>query len=146
MADVHIPMRGAKGVALPPVCAISGERADGAVSIRSRRSWTRPRRHTMQVPLSDRVFTKWARRQNIHIKARVLAAVLASLAVAVAFRNGLVAIALLAASGVVHVLDLRAERAAASLRPSLDAEDGDLVLRGVHDAFAAAVAAQQVDD
>ena len=139
MAEVVVSLQQAIDGTLPHVCAISGEAADGAVPMKLGRSATKWRAPTVRIPLSEKVFRKWSRRQNVHIKARVLAAVLASLAVIVAFRNGLLGIAFLVASGAVHVLDLRSERAAVGLQPLLERHQDELHLSGVHESYVEAV-------
>lgn len=138
MAEVLVPLEVALDGALPPVCAITGKSADGAVSVSLGRSARKWRARTVRVPLSDDVFRKWSRRQNMHIKARAVAGGLAALAIVIATRSGFIGIALLVASAVVHVVDLRAEKGAAQLRPGLERQADSVLFSGVHESFVAA--------
>lgn len=140
MDEVVVPLRLARDEGFPAICAITGERADGAVPLHVDRSWKRWRSPTIRVPLSDPVFVKWSRRQNIHIKARALASVLTAVGIVVAFRNGLMGVAIVAVALLVHLLDLWAERTIGDFQPTLERRGNDLALVGVHERFAVAVA------
>ncbi|MGI9605542.1 MAG: hypothetical protein ACR2P0_05325 [Acidimicrobiales bacterium] len=137
--EVRVPLADAEAGRLPAICAISGKKAGGAAPMRLSRSLRHPGGKTIRVPLSDAVFTRWSRRQNIHIKARTFASILTALAVVVAFRNGFLAIGFLAAAVAVHLLDLWAERTSRDLRPEAEREKDQVVLRGVHPRFIDAV-------
>lgn len=138
MAEVVVPLRVAQE-GLPAICAITGERADGAVPLRLDRSWKRWGSPTVRVPLSEPVFKKWSRRQNIHIKARGLASVLTAIGIIIAFRNGALGIAVVAVALAVHLVDLWAERTTGDFRPELQRRGGELTISGVHERFATAV-------
>lgn len=138
MADVVVPLDIAKE-GFPAICAVTGERADGAVPLRLGRSWQRWGSPTIRVPLSESVFKKWSRRQNIHIKARGLASVLTAIGIVIAFRNGALGIAVVAVALVIHLLDLWAERTTGDFQPELERRGSDLALLGVHERFATAV-------
>ena len=139
MADVIVPFRDAVDSGFPVICAISGARADGAVKLRVDRTWKRWRSPTIRVPLSGPIFSKWSRRQSIHIKARALASVLTALGVVIAFRNGLLAIAVLAVAIMIHLVDLWAERTIGDFQPALERQGTELLISGVHPRFAEAV-------
>lgn len=138
MAGVAVDVKTAQG-GLPAICAMTGERADGAVSMKVGRSWTRWRSPSVQVPLSEPVFKRWSRRQNIHIKARGLASALTAIGVVLAFRNGLLAVAVLAVAIAIHLLDLWAERTGGEARPDLSRHGATLHMERVHERFATAV-------
>lgn len=137
--EVVVPLRVAREEGFPAICAITGERADGAVPLRVDRSWKAWRSTTIRVPLSEPVFVKWSRRQNIHIKARALASVLTAVGIVIAFRNGVMGIGIVAVALVVHLLDLWAERTTDDFQPTLERRGTDLALVGVHERFAVAV-------
>jgi len=118
---------------------MTGERADGAVAMRVGRSWSRWRSTSIKVPLSEPVFKRWSRRQNIHIKARGVASVLTALGVILAFRNATIAIAILAVAVGIHLVDLWAERTGGEARPDLERDGANLHFRRVHERFAQAV-------
>lgn len=139
MAEVIVPIRHATDVGFPAVCAMTGERADGAVSIRIGRSWKRWTSPSLRIPLSEPVFEKWTTRQNIHIKARAVAAILTSVGVVLAFRNGPLALGVLAVAIAVHLVDLWAERTAAGYQPAIERRGNDVALLGVHERFAEVV-------
>lgn len=138
MAEVVLPLRDAAN-GLPAICAMTGERADGAMPVRVGRSlkqWSSPE---VRIPLSNDMFMRWSRRQNIHIKARGLASVLTAVGVVIAFRNGALAAGVLAVAVVVHLVDLWAERTAGDAQPHLERQGNALRISGVHEAFAKAV-------
>jgi hypothetical protein len=139
MAEVTLPLRQAVDEGFPAVCAVTGERADGAITLRVGRSWKRWGAPAVRIPLSEPVFKKWAARQNIHIKARALASVLTAIGVIIAFRNGLLALGVIAVAVVVHLVDLWAERSINDFQPTLEREAGVLMLAGVHERFAEVV-------
>ncbi len=139
MAEVVIPLRLATETGLPAICAITGERADGAVSLRLDRSWTRWTSPMVKIPMSDPIFKKWATRRNIYIKARAFASVLTALGIVVAFRNGLLGVAIVAVALAVHLVDLWADRSTNDFQPVLERRGQDLALCGVHQRFADAV-------
>jgi hypothetical protein len=139
MADVVVPLRHAVESGFPAICAITGGTADGAVALRVGRTWKRWNSPKVRVPLSEPIFDKWTMRQNIHIKARALASVLTAIGVVIAFRNGLLAISVLAVAVVIHLVDLWAERTVGNFQPTLTRRGTELVLSGVHPRFAEAV-------
>lgn len=139
MAEVVVLLRDAVKSGFPEICAITGAPADGAVALRVERTWKRWNSPTVRVPLSEPIFNKWSRRQNIHIKARALASVLTAIGVVIAFRNGLLAISVLAVAIAIHLLDLWAERTAGDFQPTLARSGTELVISGVHPRFAEAV-------
>jgi hypothetical protein len=139
MAEVTVPLRQALDEGFPAICAVTGERADGAITLRVGRSWKRWGAPPVRIPLSEPVFKKWAARQNIHIKARAVASVLTAIGVVIAFRNGLLALAVIAIAVAVHLIDLWAERTVHDLQPTLEREGGELMLVGVHERFAEVV-------
>ena len=138
MAEVSLPLREAQA-GLPTVCAITGNQAHGAVSMRVGRTWTRWNSPSVKVPLSEPVFVKWSRRKNIHIKARAIASVLTAVAIVLTFRTALVGLAVLAVAVAVHLVDLWADRTGKQFQPELLREGSTLELRGVHDRFAEAI-------
>jgi len=125
---------------LPAVCAITGNRADGAVSLRVGRTMTRWNAPKVRIPLSEPIFKRWSSRKNIYIKARATASVLTAVAVAVAFRNGALGIGILLVAIAVHLVDLWSNRQVMALEPQLERDGSDVRISGVHEAFAAAVA------
>lgn len=139
MAEVSVPLRQAVDQGFPAVCAITGERADGAITLRVGRSWKRWGAPAIRIPLSEPVFKKWAARQNIHIKARALASVLTAIGVVIAFRNGFLALGVIAVAVVVHLVDLWAERSINDFQPTLQREAEVLMVAGVHERFAEVV-------
>ena len=139
MAEVVVPMRLATEKGFPAVCAMSGVRADGAVSIRVGRAWNRWNSPAVRIPLSEPVFKKWSTRQNIHIKARAVAAILTTVGVALAFRTAGLAIAVIAVAVLVHLVDLWAERTTGDYQPALERRGNELALLGVHERFAEVV-------
>ena len=138
MAEVTIPLKHAQE-GFPAICAMTGEVADGAISLPVGRSLTRWRSPVIRVPLSQPIFVRWSRRQNIHIKARGLASILTAVGVVVAFRNAGLAIGILVAAIAIHLLDLWAERGASESRPVIEREGSNVRITGVHEAFATAV-------
>ncbi len=124
---------------LPAICAITGHAADGAIPLRVGRSLTKWRAPVVRVPLSEEIFTKWSRRKNIHIKGRGLASIVTAAGVVVAFRNGLLAAAILAVAVAIHLVDLWAERTANAVEPQLERQGSDVRISGVHESFAKAV-------
>ncbi len=138
MAEVRVPLKHAQE-GFPAICAMTGETADGAIALPVGRSLTRWRSPSIRVPLSEPIFVRWSRRQNVHIKARGIASVLTAVGVVIAFRNATLAIGVLLVAIAIHLLDLWAERGAASSRPVVERDGSIVVLRGVHDAFATAV-------
>ncbi len=138
MAEVSLPLKTAQE-GFPAICAMTGGDADGAISLPVGRSATRWRSPKIQVPLSEPVFKRWSRRQNIHIKSRGLASVLTAVGIVIAFRNATLAFAVLGVAIVIHLLDLWAERGAAESRPAIERDGANVVLRGVHETFATAV-------
>lgn len=145
MAEVVLPLRHATDVGFPAVCAMTGVRADGAVSIRVDRSWKRWSSPSLRIPMSEPVFKKWTTRQNIHIKARAVAAVLTSVGVVLAFRSGAIALAVLAVAVAIHLVDLWAERTTGDYQPALERRGSDVALLGVHERFAEVVRETIVD-
>ncbi len=139
MAEVVLPLRLATETGLPAICAVTGERADGAVSLRLDRSWKRWSSPTVKVPLSDPIFKKWSSRRNVYIKARALASVLTAVGIVIAFRNGLLGLTVVAVALAVHLLDLWADRTSYDFQPVLERRGQDLALLGVHQHFADAV-------
>lgn len=139
MADVVVPLRLATDSGFPAICAITGERADGAVSIRLDRSVTRWRSPTVRIPMSAPIFKKWSTRRNIYIKARAFASVLTAVGIIIAFRNGLLGLAVVAIALAVHLVDLWADRTTYNFQPVLERRGQDLALLGVHERFATAV-------
>lgn len=138
MAGVSVDLKTAqKG--LPAICAMTGERADGAVPMKIGRSWVRWTSPSVAVPLSEPVFRRWSQRQNIHIKARAVASALTAIGVVIAFRNGLLAAGVLAAAVAIHLVDLWAERTGKQARPDLLREGATVQFARVHDRFAEAV-------
>lgn len=136
--EVSLPLKAAQA-GLPSICAMTGERADGAIPVPVGRSATRWRSPVVRIPLSEPVFKKWSRRENIHIKARGLASILTAVGVVIAFRNAALAIGVLAVAVAIHLLDLWAERGASESRPAIRRVGPDIVLSGVHERFATAV-------
>lgn len=124
---------------LPDVCAITGKPADGAIPLKVGRSLTKWNAPVVRVPLSDSIFTRWSRRKNIHIKGRGIASALAVVGVAVAFRNGALAVAILAVALAIHLVDMWAERTANEVEPQLERQGGDVRISGVHENFVQAV-------
>lgn len=139
--EIRMPLQAARDGRFPPVCAMTGAPADGAIPLKLDRSVTKWKAHTVRVPLSEAVFTKWSRRRSLHIKGRAVAAVLASVAIVICFRNAGLGLAVLAVAALVHLADLWGERASATLQPTLVRERDELVLQGVHPDFAAAMEA-----
>lgn len=139
MAEVVLPLRLVTETGLPAICAVTGERADGAVSLRLDRSWKRWSSPTVKVPLSGPIFKKWSSRRNVYIKARALASVLTAVGIVIAFRNGLLGITVVAVALAVHFVDLWAERTTYDFQPVLERRGQDLALLGVHQDFADAV-------
>jgi hypothetical protein len=137
--EVRMPMQAARDGRFPPVCAMTGTPADGAIPLKLDRSATKWKAHTVRIPLSEAIFKKWSRRRSVHIKGRVVAAVLASIAIVICFRNAGLGLSILAVAGLVHVADLWGERTSAALEPTLARERDELVLHGVHPDFAAAM-------
>ena len=118
---------------------MTGGQADGAISLAVGRSLTRWRSPVIRIPLSEPIFVKWSRRQNIHIKARGIASLLTAIGVVLAFRAALPAFAVLGVAIAIHLLDLWAERSAQQSRPQVERSSTNVVLRGVHPSFAEAV-------
>lgn len=123
----------------PAICAMTGAEADGAIPLAVGRSLTRWKSPVLRIPLSEPIFVKWSRRQNIHIKARGIASLLTAVGVVVAFRAALPAFAILGVAIAIHLLDLWAERGAQQSRPDVERSGPNVVLRGVHPGFAEAV-------
>ena len=138
MAEVVLPLRVAQS-GFPAICAVSGERADGAVPLRLERSWKRWNSPTLRVPLSDPVFKKWSTRRNIYIKARAVASVLTAIGILIAFRNGPLGLAVVAGAVAVHLVDLWADRTTLDFQPAIERRGNDVALLGVHQHFADAV-------
>ncbi len=138
-ATVRVPLQAARDGRFPPVCAMTGNPADGAIPLKLDRSATKWKAHTVRVPLSEPVFKKWSRRRSIHIKGRAVAAVLASIAIVICFRNAALGLSVLAVAALVHIADLWGERTSAALQPALERDRDELVLHGVHPAFAEAL-------
>lgn len=138
MADVTLPLKTAQD-GFPAICAMTGVDADGSMSLQVGRTRTRWRSPGIQIPLSQPVFTRWSRRQNIHIKARGLATVLLTVGIALTFRSAATGLPVVGAALVVHLLDLWAERGAARSRPVIERDGANVVLKGVHETFATAV-------
>lgn len=136
--EVSLPLKVAQE-GLPAICAMTGERADGAIPVPVGRSATRWRSPVVRIPLSEPVFKKWSRRESIHIKARGLASILTAVGVVIAFRNAGLALGVLAVGVAIHLLDLWAERGAAESRPAISRDGSHIVLSGVHERFATAV-------
>ena len=140
MADLELVVaRAVDG--LPEMCAITGGEANGAIALKTPRTLRRPSTATISVPLNEKVFNKWARRQAMHLKARLVAVLLTVAGIVVAIRNPRVGLVVIAAAVVVHLADLWAERGAARLRPQLQRQGSSVLLCGVHDDFAEAVIA-----
>ena len=139
--ELRVPLQAARDGRFPPVCAMTGEAADGAIPLKLDRSATKWKAHTVRVPLSEAVFKKWSRRRSVHIKGRAVAAVLASIAIVICFRNATLGLAVLAVAGLVHIADLWGERTSAALQPTLVREKDELLLQGVHPDFAEATEA-----
>lgn len=138
MAEVTLPLKQAQE-GFPAICAMTGQAADGAIPLAVGRSMTRWRSPVVRVPLSQPIFVRWSRRQNIHIKARGLASILTAIGVVIAFRNAALAIGVLIVAIAIHLLDLWAERGAAGARPVIEREGSSIRITGVHEAFATAV-------
>lgn len=138
MDAVTIPLKVAMD-GLPAICAITGSRADGAMAMKVGRTATKWRSPEVRVPLSEEIFVKWSRRQNVHIKGRGLASVLTAVGVVLAFRATVPALAMIAVAIAIHLVDLWAERSVKAYRPDLERDGSDLVLRGVHANFAEAL-------
>lgn len=138
MAGVSIPLKTAQD-GLPAICAITGGRADGAIPMQVGRTLTRWKAPEVRVPLSEEIFTKWSRRQNIHIKGRGFASLLTAVGVVLAFRATLPALAVLAVATAIHLVDLWAERAVKDYRPDLQRDGSSLEVRRVHERFATAL-------
>ncbi len=136
--EVRIPISTAQS-GLPTICAMTGQPADGAIPVPVGRSLTRWRSPVVRVPLSKAMFTRWSRRESIHIKTRGVAMVLTAVGVAIAFRNGPLAIAVLGVAVAIHLVDLWAERSAGESRPSVRRDGANVILGGVHERFASAV-------
>jgi len=139
--ELRVPLQDARAGRFPPVCAMTGDPADGAIPLKLERSATKWKAHTVRVPLSEAVFKKWSRRRSIHIKGRAVAAVLASVAIVICFRNATLGLGVLAVAAAVHLADLWGERTSGALQPTLVRERDELVLHGVHPDFIAAVEA-----
>ncbi len=137
-AEVTVPMRRAQS-GFPAICAMTGGPADGAIPLPVGRSLTRWKSPIIRIPLSESMFVKWSRRQNIHIKARGIASLLTAVGVVLAFRAALPAFAVLGVAIAIHLLDLWAERGAQQSRPEVERSGSNVVLRGVHPNFAEAV-------
>ena len=105
MASVSIPLKTAQD-GLPAICAVTGEPADGAIPIKVGRTKTRWRAPEVRVPLSEDVFKKWSRRQNLHIKGRGIFSLLLVIGVVLAFRSALPAFAVLGVALAIHLVDL----------------------------------------
>jgi len=138
MGDVSIPLSTAQE-GFPAICAVTGQRADGAMPIKVGRTLTRWSAPEVRIPLSEEIFTKWSRRQNIHIKGRGIASALTAVGVVMAFRATLPALAVLAVAVAIHLVDLWAERTVKDFRPDLERKGTALHLRRVHHRFANAV-------
>ena len=138
LLEVAVPAKVALA-GLPAICAMTGEQADGAIGVAVGRSLTRWRSPMVRIPLSEPVFVRWSRRENIHIKMRAVAMVLTAVGVAIAFRNGLLAVGVLTVAVAIHLIDLWAEKSARQSRPSVRRDGPNIVLSGVHKRFAAAV-------
>lgn len=138
MVDVAIPLKVAQE-GLPAICAITGGRADGAMPVQVGRTLTRWSAPEVRVPLSEEIFTKWSRRQNLHIKGRGFASVLTAVGVVLAFRATLPALGVLAVAIAIHLVDLWAERSVKDYRPDLRRNGTQLHIRRVHKRFAEAL-------
>ena len=145
MADVSIPLKTAQD-GLPAICAMTGERADGAMALKVGRTLTRWKAPEVRIPLSEPVFKKWSQRQNVHIKGRGFASVLTAIGVVLAFRSPLAAIAVLAVAVAIHLVDLWAERSVSDLRPDLERHGSELYMRRVHPKFASALVEMGAQD
>ena len=89
MAEVTVPLRLAREGALPPVCAMTGTSADGAIPIRVDRSLTRWRSPKVKIPLCKTAFRAWRRRQSVMVKTRFGAIALVVIALGFSARNAL---------------------------------------------------------
>jgi len=138
MADVSIPLKTAQA-GFPAICAVTGGRADGAMPVKVGRTATRWSAPEVRIPLSEEIFTKWSRRQNIHIKGRGFASLLAAVGVVLAFRAALPAFAVLGVAIAIHLVDLWAERTVKDYRPDLERHGTALHVRRVHETFAKAL-------
>lgn len=145
MADVSIPLKTAED-GLPAICAMTGERADGAMAMKVGRTLTRWKAPEVRIPLSEPVFKKWSQRQNIHIKGRGIASVLTAIGVVLAFRSPIAAFSVLGVAIAIHLLDLWAERSVTEYRPDLERHGSELHLRRVHPRFASALVEMGAQD
>ncbi len=126
---------------LPSTCAISGGVAHGAVTMKTPRSSRHPRVHAIKVPLSEEIFTRWSKRERLHIRARWFAAIATAIAIVIVMRNTGLGLAVLVGAIAIHLVDLWARKQSDALRPKLRRDGGDVVLDGVHPEFARAVEA-----
>lgn len=141
MAEVTVPLRIAQTGGLPPVCAMTGAPADGAVPLRVDRSPTRWRSPKVRIPLSDASFRSWRRRQSAMVKTRFAAIALVVVALGFSAKAAFIALTALVLSGLVMALSLKFERSVAEHQPGLRQTRAGLTLTGVHPEFVAAVEA-----
>lgn len=141
-----MPLAQAEAGRLPPVCAMTGAPAEGAIPVRLDRSLTRWRSPKVRIPLSTPAFKAWRRRQSLMLKARGVAIALVVVALAFSARNALIALTALILSGVVMAVSLRAERSVAEHLPGLTRSKGQLVLTGVDPGFVRAVETEVTGD
>ncbi len=140
LTEARLSLRRAKE-GLPERCAISGGAAHGAVTMKTPRSSRHPRTHAIRVPLSEAVFTRWTKRERLHIRARWFASLLTAAAIVVVTRSTGPGLAILGLAVGVHLVDLWARRQSDRLRPSLARDGDDVVFGGVHPEFARALEA-----
>ena len=141
MAEVTVPLRAAQNGELPPVCAMTGGPADGAIPLRIDRSLTRWTSPKVRIPLCTPAFKAWRRRQSIMVKTRIGAIALVVVALGFSARNAFLALTALILSGVVMAVSLRVERSLTEHEPGLVRSREGLTLTGVHPEFARAVEA-----
>lgn len=141
-----MPLAQAEAGRLPPVCAMTGAPAEGAIPVRVGRSLTRWRSPKVRIPLSASAFKAWRRRQSLMLKARGAAIALIVVALAFSARNALIALTALTLSGVVMAISLRAERSVAEHLPVCSRSKNQLVMTGVDPAFARAVEMERAPD
>jgi len=139
VAEISVPLEAAQAGRFPPVCAMTGTPAAGAIPMRLERSFTRWRSPKVRIPLSTPAFKAWSRRQSVMVKARMAAIALVVVALGFSARNAFLALTALVLSGVVMAISLRAERSLADHEPGLSRSKGDLLLTGVHPNFVRAV-------
>ena len=141
-----MPLARAEAGELPPVCAMTGAPAEGAIPVRLGRSLTRWRAPKVRIPLSTPAFKAWRRRQSLMLKARGAAIALVVVALAFSARNAFIALAALILSGVVMAISLRAERSVAEHLPGCSQSRGELLLTGVAPGFVEAVESERSPD